>query len=137
MSRVYPFRAGNEISQSFNDGIVTLFHLTDGAAPGYQPRPEPVHAATLRYAERRVGLNRYYAAKQASVEVERVVRVPAPGGGVSILPNDRAVTEDGREYRVEMVQTVDGIYPKCLDLTLARLTRRAPSAELEAARGVV
>lgn len=137
MSRVYPFRAGNEISQSFNSGIVTLFRLEDGAAPGYLPRPEPVHLATLRYAERRLGLNRYYAARQASVEVERVVRVPAPVPGLEILPNDRAVTEDGREYRVEMVQTVDGICPRCLDLTLARLTRRPRPTEQEAVRDLV
>lgn len=119
--RKLPFRPGNEISQSFVDGIVTIFRLTDTAKPGYRPSPIPEKTAVLRYEERRLGLTRYYSARQVNVEVERVLRVPR---GPGISPQDLAVTEDGREYTVDLVQTVEGVFPPCLDLTLSRVSQR-------------
>lgn len=121
MPRKLPFRPGNEISQSFNSGVVTLYRLTDTAKPGYLPHPEPVRTAVLRYEEQRLGLTRYYAAQQNNVDVERVVRVPR---GAGIAAQDIAVTEDGQEYAVDMVQTVEGVFPPCLDLTLAKVSQR-------------
>lgn len=124
--RKTPFRPGNEISQTYGDGIVTIYRLEDTAKPGYFPKPEPVEEARLRYEERRLGLTRYYAAKQVNVDVERVLRVPRVG---NVAVQDIAVTEDGQEYRIDLIQTVDGVFPPSLDLTLAKVTERRVTAE--------
>lgn len=123
--RRLPFRPGNEISQSFVDGIVTLYRLTDTAKSGYRPKPEPVKVAALRYEERRLGLTRYYTARQNNVDVERVLRVPR---GPGIAAQDLAVTEDGQEYAIDLVQTVEGVFPPCLDLTLAKVSQKRVTA---------
>ena len=114
-----PYRPSNQVTQSYNDGVVTVYAVTDSAAPGYQPRPTLVQPAkaVLRYEEQRVGLQRYYDARQNQVQVERVLRTPRAG---HITNQDVAVTENGRRYRIDMVQTVEGVYPPSQDLTLAR-----------------
>lgn len=111
------FRPNNEISQAFTSGIVKIYRVEDTAKPGYQPKPSLTPVATLRYEEQRAGLTRYYAARQNNVTVERVVRVPK---GPAFSPQDVAVTEDGRQYVIDMVQIVQGVWPACLDVTLAR-----------------
>lgn len=123
--RKLPFRPGNEISQSFNSGLVRIYRLKDAAKPGYLPKPEPVEVAALRYEELRLGLTRFYSAQQNNVDVERVVRVPR---GPGIAARDIAVTEDGQEYSIDLVQTVDGVFPPCLDLTLAKVSQKRVAA---------
>lgn len=124
--RKLPFRPGNEVTQTFNDGLVTVYRLKDEAEPGYMPKPKPVKVALLRYEERRLGLTRYYSAKQNNVQVERVVRVPK---GAPIAAQDIAVTEDGQEYAIDLVQTVDGVWPDSLDLTLAKVSQKRITAD--------
>lgn len=131
MPRKLPFRPGNEISQVYPDGIVTVFRLTDSAAPGYRPRATPEPVAVLRYEEQRLGVTRYYAAKQAGAEVERVLRVPA---GPPVAAQDLAVTEDGAEYQIDLVQTVPGVFPASLDLTLSRVSLRRVPVTAEGAK---
>lgn len=116
--RKTPFRAGNEISQSYNSGILTVYRVTDGAKPGFAPVPTMKKAAILRYEELRLGINRYYAAEQNQVKIEKVVRVIK---GPEISSQDVAVTEDGRQYRIDLVQLADGVWPPSLDLTLAKV----------------
>ena len=115
--RQRPFRASNEITQQFNSGIVKIYRVADAAEPGYRPSPSLTEVAELRYEEQRAGLTRYYAARQSNVQVERVLRVPK---GPGFSPQDVAVTEDRRQYLIEMIQIVPGVWPACLDVTLAR-----------------
>lgn len=124
--RKLPFRPGNEVSQTFNDGLVIVYRLQDEAKPGYMPQPKPVKVALLRYEERRLGLTRYYSAKQNNVDVKRVVRVPR---GAPIAAQDIAVTEDGQEFAIDMIQTVDGVWPPSLDLTLAKVSQKRITAD--------
>ena len=74
--------------------------------------------ATLRYAERRLGIQRYYDALQNQIQVERVLRVPRAG---NVTSQDVAITEDGRQYRIDLVQSVDEVYPPSVDLTLSKV----------------
>lgn len=111
-----PYRPANEVTQDYNDGIVTIYAVTDSAQPGYQPKPTLTKKYTLRYDEQRVGIQRYYEAMQNQVQVERVLRVPR----AKITNQDIAETEDGMKYRIDLVQTVDLVYPPSLDLTLTR-----------------
>lgn len=122
MSWRAPYRPDNEITQNYNDGVVAIHKTEDTARAGYQPVITLVEPAAwrLRYAELRLGLQRYYEARQNQVEVERVIRVPRVTG---ITNQDVAVTEDGRKYRIDMVQSADGVYPPSLDLTLAKISQ--------------
>lgn len=117
-----PNRPKGEITQSYNDGLVTVFEQTDAAQPGYQPRPELTKKVSLRYAERRLGIQRYYSAAQSQQRVERVLRVPKSG---QVNSQDVAKTEDGRLYRISLVQSVPDVFPPSMDLTLVRIEQSA------------
>lgn len=112
-----PYRPSNEVTQSYNDGVVTVYAVTDSAQPGYQPVEQLTEKIKLRYEEQRLGLQRYYDAMQNQIQVERVIRVPQAG---QVTSQDVAETEDGRRYRIDLVQTVDGVWPPSQDLTLAK-----------------
>lgn len=116
--RQMPFRPGNEISQQYTSGVLTAYRVRDGAKPGFAPAPELHKLGVLRYEELRLGLTRYYQAMQNQVQIKKVVRVPK---GLDISTQDVAVTEDGRQYRVDLVQLADGVWSPSLDLTLAQV----------------
>ena len=116
-----PKRPDNRITQSFNDGIVTIYTVSDAARPGYQPVEELTEKIRLRYEERRLGLKRYYEAAQNQIRVQRVIRVPHAGG---VTSQDVAIDEKGRRYRVDLVQMVPDVYPLSDDVTLADFVQR-------------
>lgn len=120
MARRMPFRATNEITQQFNSGIVKIYSLEDTAAPGYQPEAKVILKDKLPFEERALGINRLYMSRQNQAEVSRVIRVPRR----NISSQDAAVTGDGRQYRIDAVQNVQGVYPPCLDLTLIALEQK-------------
>ena len=113
-----PRRPEHKITQGYNDGMVTILTVSDEARPGYQPAERLTEAVKLPYAQRKVGLYRYYQAKQNQTRAQRVLRVPEPGI-YEITNLDKARTEDGKLYRIDLVQTVPDVWPPSLDLTLA------------------
>lgn len=113
-----PYRPADEITQEFNDGLVTVYAVANVAKPGYKPAEGLTKKVSLRYSERRLGIQRYYSSLQNQIQVERVIRVQRTPG---INSQDVAITEDGRQYRIDLVQLADGIYPPSVDLTLARI----------------
>lgn len=114
-----PHRPDNRISQTFNDGVVTIYEVKDVSRPGYQPVEALVKKGVLRYEEQRLGVQRFYSAMQAQVKIERVIRVP---WNPNVHSQDAAKTEDGRRYEINMVQKVMEVWPACMDLTLVDLT---------------
>lgn len=119
-----PFRpksANNRVSQPFSDGVVRIYNVTDVAAPGLKPTPGLELLYTLRYDERKVGLTRYYSAKQNQVEIERVLRVPRVEG---ICTQQVAITEDGQQYSIDMVQLAADVMPLSVDITLAAIKQK-------------
>ena len=118
--RKLPFRPEDrQITQPYRDGVVKIYTITDAAQPGYQPKPTPTLVEALLYAERRVGLQRYYSGKQA--QVERVIRTQTRP---SVNPQCIAVTEDGTQYGIELVQQLQDVYPPSMDLTLVRIEQK-------------
>lgn len=117
-----PNRPNNEISQSFNDGVLTVYEQSDAAKPGYQPKPTLTKKITLRYEERKLGIQRYYSAAQNQQRIERVVRVPRTD---KVNAQDVAKTHDGKQYRIELVQLVPDVFPPSVDLTLSRIEQIA------------
>lgn len=138
MSWKAPYRPKGEITQGYNDGVVTVYAVTDAGPPGGLPVEKPVEKAVLRYEERRLGLQRYYQGKQNQVEVERVLRTPRRKG---VSSQDLAVTEDGQQYRIDLVQSAADVYPPSMDLTLVRIAQKYDVSKLdtgeEGARGLV
>ena len=124
----------NEITQAYNDGVVTVYAVADAAKPGYQPLPQLVQPpkAVLRYEEQRLGIQRFYSGKQNQVELERVIRTPRLA---CVSSQDVAVTEDGRQYRIDMVQSVPDVWPASMDLTLARVTQQYDVSKLDTGEG--
>lgn len=120
-----PNRPAHDITQPFNSGIVKIHKTINQAQPGYKAvealKDNPV---TLRYDEQRTGITRYYAAKQANIEIERVLRVPSMSKSACFDVQDVAVTEDGMQYRIEQIQTVPGIYPPCVDISLSKIVQK-------------
>ena len=117
-----PYRpANNQITQGFNDGLVMVCAVTDIAKPGYQPKPGLKKKLTLRYEEQRLGIQRLYSGRQNQVEIERVIRTPRVG---NVNNQDVAVTEDGKQYRIDMVQSVQNVFPSSMDLTLEKIEQK-------------
>lgn len=112
--RKAPFRATNDISQQYNDGVVKIYTVKDSSQPGYQPKEEPTLKYSLAFEERALGINRLYLSRQNHAEIKRVIRVQR----VDISSQDVAITHDGKQYRVDTVQAVLGVYPPSLDLSL-------------------
>jgi SPP1 family predicted phage head-tail adaptor len=116
--RKNPFRPRKEaqVTQCYNDGVVIISETADAADEGRLPIVTKTEKGTLPYQERRLGLQRYYEAKQNQIRVERVIRVPKPNFEITSL--DDAQTEDRKNYRIDLVQVVPDVYPPSLDLTL-------------------
>lgn len=125
-----PFRPRQkaEITQAFNDGVVTIYSVTDGAASGYMPEPVLEEIVTLCYQERKLGIKRYYSAKQNMIHAERVIRVPRSNAFV-INNQNIAETEDGTRHRIDLVQIVPDVYPPCQDLTLVDYLQNEPEVQ--------
>lgn len=117
----YRPRSDGRVTQGFEDGIVTICTVEDAAKPGYQPKEQLAAKIKLRYEERRLGIQRYYEGRQNQAQIERVLRVPkAP----NVSSQDIAVTEDGKQYRIDLVQTNTESYPPSMDLTLLKIEQR-------------
>ena len=113
-----PYRPNGQITQAYADGVLTVYAVENAAKPGYKPVERLSKKITLRYAEMRVGLQRYYTGMQNQIQIDRVVRTPRAG---AVTSQDVGITEDGRQYRIDLVQTVDNVYPPSIDITLARI----------------
>lgn len=113
-----PHRPDNEITQEMNSGVVKIYSVEDSAQPGYQPKPSLTLKLTLRYEEQRLGINRLYLSRQNQAEVEKVIRVPRQD---SISNQDVAILENGSQYSIDYAQTVQDVYPLCLDLSLVKI----------------
>lgn len=113
-----PHRPDNEITQEMNSGVVKIYSVENSAQPGYQPKPSLTLKLTLRYEEQRLGINRLYLSRQNQAQIEKVIRVPRQD---SISNQDVAILESGSQYSIDYTQTVQDVYPPCLDLSLVKV----------------
>lgn len=121
-----PNRPTHDITQPFNSGVVKIYALTNIAVPGYAPKMALKEKVTLRYEEMRLGINRYYQAMQNNIQIERVIRCPRWG---DVTNQDVAITEDGKQYRIDLIQSVDDVYPACIDVSLTKIEQVFEVAE--------
>lgn len=105
--------------QSFNDGVVKICEVDNMALDGDMPKNGLVLKRTMRYKERTVGLTRYYAALQASVRVQYVLRCQRLR---DVSTQDMAIPNDGKQYRIVQVQYPEDVFPPVMDLTLEEVS---------------
>ena len=116
--RKQPTRPNSDISQQYNSGLLTIYQLEDVAPPGYAPKMQPREKVKLRYEEQPLGINRLYLSRQNQIEISRVVRTM---WRKEVSTQDVAVTEDGRQYRIDTVQVVQNVWPASMDLSLVKI----------------
>lgn len=121
MPHMTPYRPTHDVSQPFNSGFATVYSVTDAAQPGYQPVEKLKKKARVRFESQRLGIGRYYNGRQNQIEIDRVIRIPA---ACPVTNHDVVVLHTGEAYRIDMVQEVPGVYPKCYDLTLVRYAQK-------------
>ena len=92
---------------TFNDGIIHVYRVTNSAANGAMPVPEPALLFSEYFEFDVLGVNRFFTAQQANQQIELVVNIPGwPGARVT----DYAELDDGIEdhagikFRIRMVQ---------------------------------
>lgn len=115
----------NSRTQTFNDGIVHIYNVSDSAEDGNMPAEKLKPKETLRFNRRTIGLTRYYTALQANQQVDAVIRCPYRR---TVSAQDIAQIEK-KQYRVTLVQVPEDIVPPVMDLTLERLEQDYELAE--------
>ena len=105
-------------TQNYNDGVVSIYAVSDMGVNGSMPAETLTLKHMLRYHERTVGLNRFYTAKQTNVEVKYVLRCPRLR---DVSAQDIAIPNDRKQYRIIQVQYPEDIDPPVMDLTLEEL----------------
>lgn len=113
----------------FNDGVISVYSVENLAEAG--ETPEETLAAEpklkLRYHRRTVGVKRHYEALQAAERVDLLIRVPFRP---MISTGDIAIpTDDGQQYRITLIQRIEGVFPPVMDLTLRRVEHEYDRAD--------
>lgn len=122
-----PYRPKCEISQTYNDGVMTVCSVIDVASPGFRPEEKLSQKVRLPYEEQRLGIQRYYSGQQNQVQIQRVVRCQ---NCRMISTQDIAITEDGARYQVNLIQTVPGVFPESVDITLSKIDQKYEKCEV-------
>ena len=108
--------------QSYPDGLVDIYKVTDMAQPGDLPVEGLVLKNSLRYKERTVGMSRFYNALQNNIKVDFVIRCPEVRGlsekNTDILV---AILIDDQQYKVVQIQYIEDAQPASMDLTLEKI----------------
>ena len=92
--------------------------MENAADPGNRPKEALKEKfRQVPYENRKTGVTRYYAAKQAGVKIAGVIRIPYL---ISVSSQDVCVI-DGISYRIQQVQHIRDTMPASSDLTLQKL----------------
>lgn len=90
--------------------------FTDGLLQLFSPLEPQVEKAHFYFSDFTVGVNRFYSAMLAGVEVARCVRIPQS----SIkLDGTESVVIEGKTYYIKQIQKKGDTFPKTLLLTLS------------------
>lgn len=94
---------------TFNDGICDIYNVKGNKVSD--------KLMTLCFGDRTVGMKRYYAARAATVEINRLIQVPQQK---TITASNRVVIEDA-EYKIEQLQQLNDTNPPATVLTLRKI----------------
>ncbi len=104
--------------QTFNDGVCSVYRVKNIAEPGNKPKEGlEIKYGRIPFERRTIGLQRFYQAMQADVQISDLIRIPYQ---MNISTNDVCVI-DRKQYRIKQVQAIKDTLPVATDLTLERL----------------
>lgn len=86
---------------TFDEGILTIYSVTNSAQPGDKPVYSLTQKAQYYYGYSALGITRYYTALEANQQIEDVVNVPE---WVDVTTDDICQLENGVYYRIRLVQ---------------------------------
>ena len=103
--------------QSFNDGVVNIYEVTDTSTNGDKPKATKAAKPknTLRFHERTVGVTRFYSAMQANKKVSRVLRCQK----ITSVSTLDVATIGSIDYEILQIQYPEDVDPPVMDLTLS------------------
>lgn len=126
-----PLTTRNQI-QAYNDGLISIYRITNTAEPGEMPNHNPVlQNDGINYANRIVGMSRFWMGMQSNARIDRMIRIPR---GPIVHPLDIVETEDGDRYEIKQIQYPPDVIPLSIDLSLQLIKTRedldpAPEAD--------
>lgn len=104
----------------FTDGVLKIYSVTDTAQAGNRPQLSIIPKVDIRYAERTVGIKRYWEAKAFDVAITRLVRCPRYD---AISTQDVAVDVDGKQYKIVQIQYSADLGVPVMDMSLERIEK--------------
>jgi len=108
--------------QTFNDGVCSIYAVKNSAAAAKKPvETLERKLGGIRYANRTVGMSRFWSAKQANVQIDRLLRMPY---FAAVSTQDVAITEDGTQYSIKQIQRPEDVYPPVMDVSLEKVVQR-------------
>lgn len=103
---------------TFDDGILTIYEVTNTAEPGNKPKEGLFEKFKSYFGYLDIGVTRFYEALRANQSIEAVVNIPE---WQSVSVNDVAVIGE-QQYQIGFVQpTTDENGLKITKLTLGKV----------------
>lgn len=109
--------------QTYNDGLAMVCEKANIAEPGCMPKEGLAVRLKLRFDERTVGINRFYAATQANVQIDRVIRCQRRED----VSTQDTVQINGQSYEIKQIQYPKDVVPKSMDLSLKKVVQKYES----------
>lgn len=107
---------------TFDDGILTIYAVTNTAQPGQMPVEGLEEKEKYYYGFDTLGINRYYTALQAQQQIEAVVNVPGWG---DVAATDVCALDNGDQFRIVMRQpALDDNGLRITKLSLERINEK-------------
>lgn len=104
--------------QTFNDGVCKVYTAQNIAEAGNKPKQKLIlKFDRVPYERRRVGVGRYYTAKQENAQIEELLRIPEQ---FKVSREDIFVVK-GKVYGIEQIQGIRDVTPPACDVALKRL----------------
>ncbi len=108
--------------EGFPDGIAVIFDNLYQGGVGDLPKDKLALRYKLRFRERTVGINRFYAALQDNGRIDRMIRCPRKDD-VSVLDVVNIISSgsDDKYYRIAQIQYPEDTEPAVMDISLERI----------------
>lgn len=94
---------------TFNDGLCDIYNVNSNKISD--------KVITLCYGNRTIGIKRYYAARAATIEINKLIQIPQQ---LDITPSNRVVIGND-EFKIEQVQQLNDTNPPVTVLTLRKI----------------
>lgn len=103
--------------QTFNDGVLKVFEVTNNATSGDMPSEQLTEKCKLPFEYRRIGYHRQFEAMQVGQQIDLVIRTPYRNE----ITTKHLIRIDGITYRIVLIERSVFEMPPVMDITLCRM----------------